>query len=80
MNSEATRRSFLKTAGASLLAGLPASTSRGGEDSPKEDAQPRRKKLIAWGGIDWYSLEKVQNNIRAIESCRLTEPSCRVSP
>lgn len=67
MNSEATRRSFLKTAGASLLAGLPASKSRGSEDSPNEDPQPGRKKLIAWGGIDWYSPEKVQNNIRAIE-------------
>lgn len=32
----------------------------------QESAMPR-KKLIAWGGIDWYSPETVQMNIRKIE-------------
>lgn len=32
-----------------------------------QDASEPRKKVIAWGGIDWYSPEKVQINIREIE-------------
>jgi hypothetical protein len=56
------RRKFLKKAGLGLAAGIlacPVATPAA--------ADAREKKLIAWGGIDWYSPATVQMNIARIE-------------
>jgi hypothetical protein len=45
---------------------VPSSVRAAGAD-PQPAGPTRRKKLIAWGGIDWYSPETVQNNIETIE-------------
>lgn len=65
VTTPATRRDFLKTTALGA-----AALSSGGrwnlvKAAPNEPAKP--KKLIAWGGIDWYSPETVQINIRKIE-------------
>ncbi len=69
MSDLASRRSFL---GQSLGLGVAtafatkgAAPAMGAEKLSPADG--RRKKLIAWGGIDWYSPATVQNNIRMIE-------------
>lgn len=72
MPAQDTRRDFLKTAAAvGVTAGLvPFAAPRIVSDEAKPNpAVPttRKKKIIAWGGIDWYSPEKVQTNIRKIE-------------
>src|SRR5687768_6884682 len=58
------RRQFLQAGAFGLAASsLPRLLGAG----PENPAVAPRKKVIAWGGIDWYSPATVQMNIRKIE-------------
>src|SRR5207249_9003296 len=57
------RRRFLEIG----AIGLAGSAPRTACAEPEKQPVAPRKKIIAWGGIDWYSPETVQLNVRKIE-------------